>query len=200
MEGHQDAHSAYFNAEMTRNYVAVCRNLKYQVRLLYCKWNRTLGDEQVEEEVDHLIVEIVKAGKNYDPARGGFKAWANAVAMHRLEDRKRDFFREDRRRGGKQGGLESDVAFDLVIELVSVRRAPKPPDERLEILMEELKRIPAKERHAINLRFFEGADYASIARGLRVTEAAARGLVCRGLDRLGKRVQDAMRRVTRFSA
>jgi RNA polymerase sigma factor (sigma-70 family) len=197
MDGEQDAHSASFNAELERYLDAISRNLTYLVRQLYRKWNRPLGHEQVEEEVQHLLCEIVKAGRNYDLTRNCIKAWANRVALHRLADRKRDFFREDQRRDRGEGGLESDVAFELVMELVSARRAEKAEDDRVEILMRQLSRIPVKQRDAIRLRFFEEADYASIASELGVeTEAAARGLVCRGLEQLGKRVRDALRRVT----
>jgi RNA polymerase sigma factor (sigma-70 family) len=175
--------------------------LTAQVGVLYDKWNRPLDDSQLEEEVAGLILAIVEAEKNYDPARRCFRAWANKVAMRRLADRQRAFFRERARpKVRNQASFGNDGAFDLLLECLAARPGPLPSDERTDVLLRELGRLPEKERYAIHHKFLEEDDYASIAHHLGVTEAAARGVVCRGLKRLGERMQAALRRRTPFSA
>jgi RNA polymerase sigma factor (sigma-70 family) len=192
MDGEYEDHT--FNAELERHYDALKWQLTVQIRRIYRSWNRPLDPSEVEDEVQDLFRGILEAQNNYDPSRGSFKAWANAVAMRRLADRQRQFHREHKRpRTMNESSCASESVFDLLIERGMMNRGAETADERIGIIMQELERLCDRERDVLRRRFLKEDDYAAIARDLGITEAAARGIQCRGVDRLGQRVRAALR-------
>lgn len=194
MRHEQDADPAGFNAELERHLPHLRRLFAAQTRTLFRRWNRPLGPAQLDDEVADLVCAVVKAGRNYAPARGGFVAWANAVAAYRLLDRQREFFRAAAH-PRTISGCESEI--DDVLASVTAAGAAGRADWRVEIVLQELGRLPTRQRDAIRQRFFEDADYAAVASRLGTTEGAARGLVCRGLLAVGDAVRSALARADR---
>jgi RNA polymerase sigma factor (sigma-70 family) len=191
MDGEQDAQS--FDVTFARHHDQLTRELAIPVRRVYRRWDRPTNPWDIEDEVSNLVGAILKAKKNYDPSRGSFKAWANGVAMHRLSDRARQFGRESNRPvTSYESSYPGEVAFELLIAHRAAILGPEPPDERIEILLTEMDRLPAKERITIRRRIWDDEAYASIAHDLGVTEAAARGIYSRGMERLGEIVQELL--------
>jgi RNA polymerase sigma factor (sigma-70 family) len=193
MDGEQDAQSLDFDAALALHLDTLTNELTIQVRKVYRSWRLPRDTSEIEHEVAGLFVGILEARRNYDPLRGSFKAWANKVAMCRLADRQRQLARERNRLTVQyESSYASEAAFDLLIEYCATSRAPEPPDDQVEVLLHELDRLPEKERVAIRRRFFNEEEYVTIACDFAISEAAARGVVCRGLKQLGSRVRAAV--------
>jgi RNA polymerase sigma factor (sigma-70 family) len=194
MDGEQDAQSLAFDAALALHRDTLTTELTIQVRKVYKRWHLPLDKSEIEHEVNGLFVGILEAKRNYDPSRGSFKAWANKVAVCRLADRERQFGRErNRPKVQYESSYASEADFDLLIEYSATSRGPEPPNEQIDVLLQELGRLPDKERQALRSRFFDNGDYTTIAHALGITVAAARGVVCRGLARLGRRLRGARR-------
>lgn len=64
----------------------------------------------------------------------------------------------------------------------------KPAQERLEVLKDELERLPQALREPVLLRYFAGMDYPDLARFLSCREGTAKMRVHRGLRKLRERL------------
>jgi RNA polymerase sigma factor (sigma-70 family) len=99
--------------------------------------------------------------------------WLYRTARHVSSDLRRQ---EKRRRKRHDRAVESAIAQD---------RAAVQPDENLRLTIAEiLNRLPAPERHAISLRYFEGLTFAEVAGALGLSREGAKKRVKRALDRV----------------
>jgi RNA polymerase sigma-70 factor (ECF subfamily) len=117
---------------------------------------RILGDRQAAEDVaQETFVEAWRRAGQYDPARGGATAFVMTIARSRAIDRKRGA-------GTAQRALEAARAepnasgAPLPFELAEQRR------ERERVLA-ALSALPAEQRAAIELAYFEGLTQREIA-------------------------------------
>jgi RNA polymerase sigma factor (sigma-70 family) len=197
MDGGQDASIQCFMTDFDLHYDKLKRHLGIEVRKLFKAWNRPLDSAQLEDEVQELLLRIHQASRGYDPARRSFRAWAHKVAMYRLIDREREFFREKKRPSViNRASLADERTFDLLLECRSVCVRSESPDEDIEAALREVEKLPDRERLAIRRKFLEDAEYASIAEELGISVARARHVVSDGVRRLTNRLRNSLSPVT----
>ena len=128
---------------------------------------RMLPDPSAAE--DALQETFLAAARHGLGLRGpNVRAWLLSIAANRA----RDVLRATRRREERQ------------------RRAPSPPTEAfdVELLDEELelalRKLPGRERAALELRYSQDLTHEEVARILGVSLRTAKSLAARGLERL----------------
>jgi len=112
---------------------------------------------------------IERADQYRGPAPVG--AWLHRIAINAWTDHLR------RRRIRRLIGLDRGEARD------APSRPTADPDDLLDVRA-ALSRLPARQRAAIVLRYYQDYDYASIGQALGVTAGSAGAILSRALDRL----------------
>jgi RNA polymerase sigma factor (sigma-70 family) len=112
------------------------------------------------------------------------QAWVYTIARRQLAG----YLRRGRieRRMVRRLGVELPVAHEDDVQLVEERAGLL---ELRASLREELGRLSAEQRSALQLRIVEEQPYAEVARHLGITELAARARVSRGLRALGRALE-----------
>lgn len=116
---------------------------------------------------------------------GEFVAWLREIHHHTSVDLLRRRLAEKRGGGNRAGELPDDPPA----------RLPSPSqrllqDERAGELAAAIETLPEDQREAVRLRHLEGWPLADIARRLGRSEAAAAGLVKRGLSALRRLLKE----------
>ena len=143
------------------------------VNLVYGVAMRNLADPSIAEEVvQDVFVLLAKKAKQLagHPCIAG---WLHNTSRNVARDARR-------KRVGHQKKLQH-FAEAGAAEQAPGTPAPVADHEEIDSAVEAL---PAKEREAILLRFFEDRDYREIAHQLAISEPAARKRVSRGIERL----------------
>jgi RNA polymerase sigma-70 factor (ECF subfamily) len=119
---------------------------------------RVLRDRaDAEDVVQETFVEVWKRAAEYDPARGSAVAWLVTIARTRAIDRLRARASLARAEGAAANAqLELPAAAPEALEVVEQRRAR----ERIAAALESL---PAEQRRAIELAYYEGLTHREIA-------------------------------------
>jgi RNA polymerase sigma-70 factor (ECF subfamily) len=131
--------------------------------------------EEAEEVVQDVFWQLWKAELAYDPLRGRFSTWLFSVARFRCLDRLRA-----RERALPRAGLHAPV---------SVERAPDQETEsylldRQKEVRALLTRLPAEQRAAIELAFFQGLTHDEIAARTGEALGTVKSRIRRGLARV----------------
>jgi RNA polymerase sigma-70 factor (ECF subfamily) len=128
-----------------------------------------------------FAVAYAKAAK-FDPERGDGRRWLIGIARVAMLANRRRRGAEDatRRKIGATVRGYSDEAWDLAEARV---------DSSMSDVVAGLGDLSDEERDAVVARVLEDRDYAEIARGQEVSEAAVRQRVSRGLRKLGDLVR-----------
>ena len=146
-------------------------------------------DDQADDLLQDCWIHILERLHRFK-GRGSFTAWAIAVSENVCRMR----LRRKRREGVLKVALDS-VEHLLgrepdVTDTDSVRTTAESLQRlRQEAIYKAMGRLPNRERDAIVLRLLEGRDTAETARILRVSEAAVRSILARGMTRL-KRMRE----------
>lgn len=146
-------------------------------------------DDHADDLLQDCWVRILQRMHRFK-GRGSFTAWAIAVS--------KNVCRMHLRRKSREGVMK--VAFESVENLISRERDLSETEDlpttaeslqqlRQQAVYKALGRLPDIERNAIVLRLLEGRDTAETARVLRVSEAAVRASLLRGVNRL-KRMKE----------
>jgi len=110
---------------------------------------------EAEDVVQEAFVEVWKRAKQFDPTRGGAAAWVITIAKNRAIDRVRA-------RGSSARTIQS----------VASEPAAPPAPAPLEIaeqrrdrerVLDALGRLPAEQRRAVELAYFDGLTQSEIA-------------------------------------
>ena len=136
--------------------------------------------EMASEILHEAVEEALKHAATFDPSRSA-AAWIRGIAAKRLLNRRRA---DARGRRCVPATVLGDEAWAAAI----AERSTAPDDAavagRLD-LQQALDRLSLGERHAIELRYFQGRDGAALGGALGVaTPGAARVRVCRALQSL----------------
>ena len=131
--------------------------------------------EEAEEVVQDVFWQLWKAELAYDPSRGRFSTWLFSVARFRSLDHLRA-----RKRTLPRASLHEHVAREVA------------PDQEAETCLVErqkevralLMRLPAEQRAAIELAFFQGLTHDEIAARTGEALGTVKSRIRRGLARL----------------
>lgn len=136
-----------------------------------------------EDVLQDVYLKVWQRAGSYEAATASPMTWLINVARNRAIDVLRA------RRAERAGTLADGEAA-----LAGVADADDGPDVRLEArraqaqLMQGLEGIPAAQRQALALAYFQGLTHGEIATTLRVPLGTAKARVRRGLDALRQRV------------
>jgi RNA polymerase sigma-70 factor, ECF subfamily len=172
-----DALMALAAADQSRAYVRLVERYQRRVRG-FCRV--LLRDEALAHDIaQEVFLKIWKRRAQYRP-QGRFKEFLFTVA------------RNECRSAARRRLLPELFGWPPSSERVELEAsAPEDPaDERLQIVLAALLRLPEKFRVPLSLRFLEGLDYAQIARVIGRSESAARSRVFYGLKQLAAAVPE----------
>jgi RNA polymerase sigma-70 factor (ECF subfamily) len=136
---------------------------------------------EAEEVTQSVFLEIYRAARDFDPARGSLKVWLLQFAYHRSINRRnyltlRQFY--DRR------DIQEAVAWECLGAMtphLAVQEAARLVEEALGILNEP-------QRRTIQMVFFEGMTLKEVAEHTTESLSNVRNHYYRGLDRLRLRL------------
>lgn len=136
--------------------------------------------EMATEILHEAVEEALKHAATFDPSRSA-AAWVRGIAAKRLLNRRRA---DARGRRCVPATVLGDEAWAAAIAVRSAAPDDMAVAGRLD-LQQALDRLSPGERHAIEMRYFQGLDGAALASALGVsTPGAARVRVCRALQSL----------------
>ena len=137
---------------------------------------RVLRDpSQAEEVTQEIFVEIWKQAARYDVERGGVRTWALTIAHRRAVDRVRsEQSHRDRQRAVGAASLEVRATpEDDAIDADDRNRA-----------RDAMATLPAVQREALELAFYDGLTHVQIADRLGVALGTVKTRIRDGLIRL----------------
>ena len=137
---------------MLRDETALAILYDRYARLVYPVANRVVGDASAAVEVvQDIFYQLWRTASNFDSARGSLAGWLLTSARNRAIDRVR------RRRGVTEEIGDTVVAFSHNLETAAAQNE----------LMSQVRRImaelPAAQRAALELAYFEGLTHTEIA-------------------------------------
>lgn len=142
---------------------------------------------------------LLEAHQGRDQFRGGTTAeraaWLRQILARNLASAVRDL-RRDKRDVARERSLEAALeqsASALEAWLADEQSSPSRKAERHERALrvaEALDQLPANQREAVVLRYWEGRPLTDIAAHLHSTTAAVSGLLQRGLKSLRTHLRD----------
>lgn len=160
-----------FTALMNRHWPSVERFLYHKVR------NRALAEELAQE----AFLRVYRARLSYQPT-ARFKSWLLQIASHLASNSRRD-----RRYERLHDSLDAAAAFAIPLQIPDAR----PTVEQALVARSAFGKVrravatlPEKQRTAVVLHKFYGAEYAEIARRFGCTESAVKSLMFRAYERL----------------
>ena len=140
---------------------------------------RLSGDAQLTVDLTaETFARAYRARAQFDPARGGARAWLLGIARNVLAA------------SLERGHAESQARERLGMEALRVSEQTIASVERTvvesgdAVVLEWLHGLPQSERDAVRRRILDDASYAQIAAELSCSQAVVRQRVSRGLSRL----------------
>lgn len=148
---------------------AIARGQDDALARLYDRWSGlvlagamriTRDRTDAEEVVVDAFAQAWRSAARFDPTRGSVPAWLSTIARTRALDLIRA--------RGRRGRMEATVAVGVGLP-ESMGAGPRAPDEPLEVgerreaVAAALSALPAPQRTAIQLAFFEGLSQSEIA-------------------------------------
>lgn len=135
---------------------------------------------EAEEVVQEVFLYVWQQAGRYDPGRGSVEAWLVTLARSRSIDRLRAGASRERRHAG------------LARDSDSVHGASPPPDPLRETLSHEarsrvqraLAALPAEQRRALEIAYFEGCSHSEIASRLGAPLGTVKTRIRQGMLRL----------------
>jgi RNA polymerase sigma-70 factor (ECF subfamily) len=146
------------------------------VPTVYGVVRRVLRDpSQAEEVTQEVFVEIWRQASRFDPDRGSMRTWAVVIAHRRAVDRVRsEQSHRDRQNTAASAAIDAPATpEDDAIEFDEGRRAKAA-----------LQMLPAAQREALELAFYDGLTHVQIADRLGVALGTVKTRIRDGLIRL----------------
>ncbi len=139
--------------------------------------------------VQQTCISVQRNFKNFQGAEvAEFVAWLRDIHQKNLHNAIRDHIGAQKRAIGREEGLVDAPA----VEARRVRADSATPSQRAMRgeeavkLAQTMERLPPDQREAVRLRYLEGMALAEIAQQMNRSEAAAVGLLKRGMQNLRK--------------
>ena len=149
-------------------------------RSIYSLTYRILGDSSASEDVlQEVFLRLWRQPESYDPDRGTLGAWLLSVAHHRAID----FLRRQKTRSEEQlpeMWSESSLAADDSLDLAEVAGQ----QETAAAIKRALAQIPAPQRRAIEMAFFQGKTHMEISAELGEPLGTAKTRIRLGMRKL----------------
>jgi RNA polymerase sigma-70 factor (ECF subfamily) len=139
-----------------------------------------LGRASAEEIVQEVFVAVWTGARSFDASRGPVKPWLLQIAHYRIANE----LRRRRRKPEVQPGEAIDSTLRQIPD-----PAPGQAEEawlayRQEALRRALEKLPAPQRQALGMSFFEELSHAEIARLLGLPLGTAKARIRSGLKSL----------------
>ena len=132
---------------------------------------------EAEEVTQSVFLEIYRAARQFDPARGNLKVWLLQFAYHRSINRRNYLaLRQFYDRGDIQEALAWECSGAIALQ-PAVQETARLAEEALGILNES-------QRKTIQMVFFEGMTLKEVAEQTSESLSNVRNHYYRGLDRL----------------
>ncbi|MBJ7459077.1 MAG: sigma-70 family RNA polymerase sigma factor [Thermoleophilaceae bacterium] len=129
-----------------------------------------VGDRSLAEEITAQAFERAFRKRSlFKPGRGDLRGWLFSIARNAAVD--------ELRRGGRESALE------LVPESVGAFSVDRASDDRL-LVADAMRRLQARERELVALKFFAGLENAQIGRVLGISSSNVGTQLHRAISRL----------------
>ena len=136
---------------------------------------RVIGDARAAEDVSQdVFVGIWQRPEAFDPQRGSLRTWLGTLTHRRAVDYVR---REEARRRRAEREASRAVTTPDVEEMATALVTAERVRAALDVL-------PAEQRRAIQLAYFEGKTYRQVAEVLGIPEGTAKSRLRLGLRRV----------------
>jgi RNA polymerase sigma factor (sigma-70 family) len=136
---------------------------------------RVIGDPRAAEDVSQdVFVGIWQRPEAFDPQRGSLRTWLGTLTHRRSVDYVR---REEARRRRAEREASRAVVTPDVEEMATALVTAERVRAALDVL-------PAEQRRAIQLAYFEGKTYRQVAEVLGIPEGTAKSRLRLGLRRI----------------
>jgi RNA polymerase sigma-70 factor (ECF subfamily) len=144
----------------------------------YCRRSLAAASD-AEDVTQHTFVEAWRAREGFDPERGSLAGWLLGIARHKVLDH----VRSSERRARVVARVETQSA---------VTAPPAKPDAVLDrlVVADALARLPAEQRRALELAFFDDLTHPEIAQTMALPLGTVKSHIRRGLARLRSRLEE----------
>lgn len=139
---------------------------------------RIVGDDsRAEDVVQDVFVRLWEHAADFDASRGTVRTWL----LVQVRSRSIDMIRSERARSDRERRHDPNV-----LDLATYRT----PDDVVTLAFESasvvraLDHLPAPQRQAIELAYFDGLTYRQIAKMLELPEGTVKGRIRLALERL----------------
>jgi RNA polymerase sigma-70 factor, ECF subfamily len=168
------ADEALLIAAAVRDRAAFAPLYRRYVTPVYRYFARQTANAQDAEDLTAATFDKALAGLDRYREQGAFAAWLFSIARHTLRDYQRRF----------RPHLDVDLMAEPPAAMPDEPEAEVLRGERLRLLGQRLRRLPADQQEAVALRFFAELGVAATARTLGRSEGAVRMLVHRAITTL----------------
>jgi RNA polymerase sigma-70 factor (ECF subfamily) len=136
---------------------------------------RVIGDARAAEDVcQDVFVGVWQRADAFDPDRGSLRTWLGTLTHRRAVDYVR---REEARRRRAERDAGRAISMPDVEEMATALVTAERVRAALDVL-------PAEQRRAIHLAYFEGKTYRQVAEVLGIPEGTAKSRLRLGLGRI----------------
>jgi RNA polymerase sigma-70 factor (ECF subfamily) len=157
---------------MTENNPAERAALEYRERIFGYLRSKNVPEADRDDVYGEILLKAARQAKRYDSAKASASTWIYIITRSAVAD----YFRKQK----PEHPLDEDIPGDFDMESRIEYEA------ELHDLASCLERLPERERQIVILRYYRGMEYAGIAIRLGLSEANARKICSRALDKLRK--------------
>lgn len=140
-----------------------------------------VGSEQARDITQEVFLRIWQRPDTYRPEQGSLRTFLAVMARRRAID--------ELRRSGRRAAREERAGSDTPTMMPNVEEAALAmvASDRLRAAV---ARLPADQRRAIELAYFDGLTYRDVARVTGLAEGTAKSRLRLGLGRLARELMD----------
>jgi len=192
MAGHADDFELLGRFARARDEPAFAEVVRRHLNLVYSSAVRRVGDRHLAEDVTQAVfVILAKKAKSVRSSRSPLAAWLLSTVRYAAANALKI---EARRRKHEERAAAAASAAAAAAANSAGACSANPSDvivwqEVASQLDDAVLKLPAVDRRAILMRYFEDRPISEIAEALRVTEGAAKMRLSRSVEKLRKRLE-----------
>ena len=163
---------------------------KYRRAMLSFMYRMVHNTAVAEELAQEVFLRVYRSRQTYN-AEAKFSTWLYRIATNLAVNHARDTKYERPENSvsidetDEETGLSIDIAdSSLTAEQAMLRR------ERLAAIRKHVQSLPERQRLAVIMHKYQGADYRQIAEVLKLSESATKSLLFRAYETLRERLKD----------
>ena len=146
--------AALIEGILRRDETALAALYDRYARMLSSLLNRILRDTQAAEEIlQDIFYQLWRAPAQFDASRGSLPGWLVVIARHRAISRLR-----------RHNPAAGDPLFEDSVALPSNIESRLAQEQMMGRVKGAMEQLPAEQRAAIELAYFEGLTHSEIAR------------------------------------